>query len=138
MGVVVDTGIWVDLERGKVSPEDVKAVTGSEPVFLSPVSIAELTYGAERAQNAALRMQRHSALAQLKRSPILRIDETTGEIFGQIAAATHQRAPSHRVQDLWLASQAIQHGFKLLTNNPKDFKDIPGLQLATLPKGKAT
>jgi predicted nucleic acid-binding protein len=33
----------------------------------------------------------------------------------------------HRIQDLWLASQAIQHGFKLLTRNLRDFDDIPGL-----------
>jgi predicted nucleic acid-binding protein len=33
---------------------------------------------------------------------------------------------------LWLASQAIQHGFKLLTRNPGDFDDIPGLIVVTV------
>jgi predicted nucleic acid-binding protein len=33
------------------------------------------------------------------------------------------------VQDVWLASQAIQHGYFLLTRNKKDFFDIPGLEL---------
>lgn len=28
-----------------------------------------------------------------------------------------------------LASQAVQHGFRFLTHNRKDFADIPGLQL---------
>lgn len=35
----------------------------------------------------------------------------------------------YRVQDLWLASQAIQHGFGLLIRNRRDFEDIPGLDL---------
>ncbi len=47
MGVVIDTCIWVDVERGKLSPADVQGFTGSEPVFMTPVTIAELTYGAE-------------------------------------------------------------------------------------------
>ena len=35
----------------------------------------------------------------------------------------------YRIQDLWLASQAIQSNLKLLTRNEKDFIDIPGLDL---------
>jgi predicted nucleic acid-binding protein len=39
------------------------------------------------------------------------------------------------VQDLWLASQAIQYGVKLLTKNEKDFSDIPGLDLVIFSAG---
>jgi predicted nucleic acid-binding protein len=44
---------------------------------------------------------------------------------------TARRKPRHRVQDLWLASQAIQHSYRLLTRNEADFSDIPGLDLVT-------
>jgi predicted nucleic acid-binding protein len=37
-----------------------------------------------------------------------------------------------RINDLWLAAQAIQHGLQLLTSNAKDFADIPGLQMVVL------
>lgn len=138
MGYLIDTGVWVDLERGLVTPQEVASITGDEPIFLSPISLAELFYGAERAQTPNLRQQRLAALEKLKRSPILRIDEATGEIFGRIAAATHNRAPVHRVQDLWLASQAIQHNFKFLTKNEKDFTDIPGLQIVVFATKKTS
>ena len=49
MGVIVDTCIWIDVERGTISPADVARYTGEEPVFISPVSIAELAYGSENA-----------------------------------------------------------------------------------------
>jgi predicted nucleic acid-binding protein len=42
------------------------------------------------------------------------------------------RDPHVRVNDLWLAAQAIQRGFRLLTSNAKDFADVPGLQLVVL------
>jgi predicted nucleic acid-binding protein len=44
------------------------------------------------------------------------------------------RGRSHRtrVQDLWLASQAVQHGLGLVTRNPGHFADIPGLDVVAI------
>ncbi len=33
MGVILDTSIWVDVERGRLSPGDVARITGDEPVY---------------------------------------------------------------------------------------------------------
>lgn len=119
------------MERGSISPADVARHTGAEPVYLSPVIIAELTFGAEMARNENIRQKRMAALDRLRKKPFLIIDEITGEIFGRLAAALRRDRKDHdyRVQDLWIASQAIQNNFKLLTRNEKDFKDIPGLDL---------
>jgi len=131
MGFLIDTCLWVDVERGALAPGDVARITGAEPVYISPLTIAELKFGAENASNPDIRQKRHAALLRLKRKPILRIDETTGEIFGSLAAQLKAAGSGHRhrVQDLWIASQAIQHGLTLLTCNGKDFIDIPGLSL---------
>jgi predicted nucleic acid-binding protein len=40
--------------------------------------------------------------------------------------------PHVRVNDLWLAAQAVQRDFRVLTSNAKDFGDIPGLQMVVL------
>ena len=131
MGFLVDTCIWIDVERGTLSPADVASVTGDESVYLSPVTIAELKFGAENAPSADLRQKRLAALARMKRKPVLVIDEATGEVFGDLAAQIRKNGQQHRyrVQDLWLASQAVQHGFRFITHNGKDFADIPGLEL---------
>ena len=132
MGFLIDTSIWVDVERGAIAPADVAAVTGDAPVYISPITIGELKFGAEAAASPALRQKRLAALARLKRKPSLPIDEETGEIFGTIAAASRSAgrgSHQHRVNDVWLASQAIQHGFTLITRNVKDFGDVPGLEL---------
>jgi predicted nucleic acid-binding protein len=128
---LIDTCIWIDVERGAIAPADVAAITGEEPVFISPVTIAELKFGAENAAKPDLRQKRLAALSRLKRKPLLMIDETTGEIFGDLAFQIKKSGSRHqyRVQDLWLASQAIQHGYRFLTHNRKDFADIPGLAL---------
>jgi predicted nucleic acid-binding protein len=131
MGVIIDTCIWVDVERGKLSPADVQTWTGAEPVFMSPVTIAELSFGLAMATTGDIRQKRLAALEKLKKKPVLIIDEETGAIFGNLAAELRKigRSADYRIQDLWIASQAIQHGFPVLTRNVKDFKDIPGLSL---------
>jgi predicted nucleic acid-binding protein len=131
MGMIVDTCIWIDVERGTVSPADVARYTGEEPVFISPVSIAELAYGTENAPTQPLRQKRLAALNRLKKKPTLVIDEETGAIFGSLAAQLRKSGGNadFRVQDVWIASQAIQHGHRLLSRNPGDFKDIPGVDL---------
>jgi predicted nucleic acid-binding protein len=131
MGFLIDTCIWIDVERGTLAPADVAAITGAEPVYISPVTIAEMKFGAENAKTSDLRQKRLASLARLKKKPRLIIDDATGEIFGDIAAQIRKTGlqHNHRVQDLWLASQAIQHGYRFLTHNRKDFADIPGLDL---------
>jgi len=121
----------VDVERGALAPADVANFTGTDAVYLSPVTIAELKFGVDNTSDPNIRQKRQAALHRLKRKPILRIDGTTGEIFGSLAAQMKALGLQHRhrVQDLWIASQAIQHGSTLLTYNEKDFADIPGLSL---------
>jgi predicted nucleic acid-binding protein len=133
MGFLIDTCVWNDVERGALAPADVEVFTKDEAVFLSPVTLAELKFGAEVAPDPQIRLKRLAALARLRRRPLLPIDGNTGELFGRLAAylkTTGQR-PRHRVQDLWLASQAIQYTHRFLTRNKSEFEDIPGLDLVT-------
>ena len=116
MGFLIDSCVLIDVERGVLAPADVAAFTGDEPIYLSPITIAELKFGAELAADARIRQQRLSALARLRRKPLLPIDGDTGEIFGELAAQlkTAARKPRHRVQNLWLASLAIRHSYRFL------------------------
>jgi len=74
-----------------------------------------------------------ATLARMRLKPLLPVDGDTGEVFGRLAAHLKSagRKPRHRVQDLWIASQAIQHSYRLVTRNKKDFEDIPGLDMVT-------
>jgi predicted nucleic acid-binding protein len=136
VGFLIDTCIWIEVERGAVAPADVAGFTGQEPVFLSPITLAELTFGVEMATDPRIGLKRAAALDRLRKKPVLVIDEATGVLFGRLAAQLRLAGKDHnyRIQDLWLASQAVQHGFKLLTQNEKDFFDIPGLDLVLFPK----
>jgi predicted nucleic acid-binding protein len=130
MGFLMDTCVWIDVERGALAPADVEVLTRGEPIFISPVTLAELRFGAEVTRDPGIRQKRLAALRRLERKPLLYIDGTTGGIFGSLAAQKAAgRQHRYRVQDLWLASQAVQHACQFLTRNKHDFEDIPGLSL---------
>jgi|SRR5271157_1625659 len=133
MAFLLDTCVWIDVERGVLAPADVGTLTQGELIFISPVTIAELRFGAEITPDPGTRQKRLAALRRLERKPLLYIDGTTGGIFGSLAAQIKAAGRQHRyrVQDLWLASQALQHAYGLLTRNSHDFEDIPGLSLVS-------
>lgn len=135
MGFLIDTSIWIAVERGRIGAADVQAVTRQAPVFVSPVNIAELRFGIDLMKESGQRLKAEAMLRRMCRKPLLRITGETGEVFGRLAAelAKAGRGSGFRVQDLWLAAQAVQRRFCLLTLNAKDFQDIPGLKLVVLP-----
>ncbi len=136
MGVIIDSSIWVDVERGRVAPADVAALTGDEPVYVAPPIIAELEYGVHLAQTPGQRHRRASALSKIRRKPCLIVDGDTGATFGRLAADLDSsgRPHAYRVQDVWIAALAVQHNLKVLTQNRKDFEGIPGLEVLEMPK----
>jgi predicted nucleic acid-binding protein len=135
MGVIIDTSVWIDVERGRLAPADVAAITGVEPVYLAPPVLAELEYGVHRARTPDQRQKRAAAVARIRKKPCLVIDAETGITFGRLAADldTAGRPSTHRIQDLWLAALSVQHNLKVLTQNPKDFQGIPGLTVVPIP-----
>jgi len=108
-------------------------MTRQEPVYLSPVNIAEIRFGLELLPPGQ-RARATAMLRRLRRKPQLRITIETAQTFGVLAAKLKKagKDPHVRVNDLWLAAQAIQREFRLLTLNAKDFADIPGLRLVRL------
>lgn len=134
MDYLIDTCVWIEVERGRLAPSDVARQTGKGAVYLSPITISELQYGVEMAQSAAVRLERQRAVDLLKRKPLILIDEETGAIHGRLCAELRKqgRESRYRLMDLWLAAQALQHNLCLYTLNTKDFIDIPGLRLASL------
>jgi hypothetical protein len=136
VGWLIDTSVWVAVERGTLGAADIHAITRQEPVYLSPVNVTELRFGVELLRNSALKRRATAALLRLRRKPQLRITAETAEVFGSLAANLKRtgRDPKVRINDLWLAAQAIQRGFKLLTSNPGDFEDIHGLKMVAVPR----
>jgi predicted nucleic acid-binding protein len=134
VGFLIDTNLWIAIERGKVSAADIHAISRQAPIFVSPVNLAELRFGLELMTDSKQKARAMAMLRRLRRKPLLRITGETAETFGELAAKLTRsgRGADFRIQDLWLAAQALQRDFTLLTANAKDFQDVPGLKMIEL------
>lgn len=135
MGVIIDTCIWIEVERGKLAPAEVARLTGGLPIFLTPPVLAELEYGVYRATTHEQRIRRMAAIMRIREMPCLTMDKITAETFGRLSATLDSagKPTLHRVHDVWIAAIAIQHRYAVLTRNVKDFEGIPGIRLLRLP-----
>jgi predicted nucleic acid-binding protein len=108
VGWPIDTGIWIAVESGTFGAADVHAITRQEPVYLSPVNVAEIRFGLDLLRAGAVKLRAVAALHRLRRKPQLRITTETGEVFGALAARLRKagRDPHVRINDLWRHRQS--------------------------------
>ena len=134
MGMILDSCVWIGLASNQVNRQAVIEVAGNLPVFISVVSLGELSFGVESCKDPSERALRAAYMRQLEIRPTLEITKQTAASVGVLAATVKQsgRSPRPRYNDLWLAAQAIEHGYELLTLNTRDFEDLPGLRLTSL------
>ena len=131
MGMIFDTSIWIGLATSQISGEAVQQATGDESVYISAISLGELSFGVESCNDPVKRILRMRFLRNYEQRPVLDVTARTASAFGLLAAFMKQsgRSPRTRVNDLWIAAQAIENDFALLTANGKDFEGLPGLRV---------
>ncbi|EDT00679.1 PilT protein domain protein [Burkholderia ambifaria IOP40-10] len=123
-----------------VDAHAVITVAGDAPVFVSAISLGELALGVQACADAAERARRAAHLRQLERRPVLEVTRHTAAAFGVLMAAVKQagRSLHRRYNDLWIAAQAIEHGYALMTLNVADLAAMPGLNVMVLCPGAIT
>ena len=132
--MIFDSCIWVGLASGQLERQAVVDAAGPEPVFTSVVSLGELAFGVHVCPDPTERALRAAFLRQVETRPTLGLTQNTAASFGVLAAAVKLagRSPRPRYNDLWIAAQAIEQGYTLLTLNRDDFAGLPGLRLVVL------
>lgn len=137
MGMIFDSCIWVGLAGGQLQQQAVLDAAGDAAVFTSAISLGELAFGVQSCTDPTERAMRAAWLRQVESRPVLSVSKHTAAAFGVLAAALKLagRSPRPRYNDLWIAAQAIENGYFLLTLNGSDFVDLPGLKLARLHPG---
>jgi predicted nucleic acid-binding protein len=126
---LLDTNVVIHLRDGdRVVTDRVAALEGA--ILLSIVSRVELEGGVYREPDqASLRRPRLEAIVQS--IPVLAYDDLAADAYRMIVqTAGYSR---RKRLDRMIASQALVHRATLVTMNPADFQDVPGLDLLVWP-----
>jgi predicted nucleic acid-binding protein len=122
---MLDTSVAIRLRDGE--PTVAAAVGALEgAILLSVVTRVELEGGVYRdAANAGVRRARLDAV--LASLPVVPFDDAAADAYRAIVEQTGYSR--RKLLDRMIAAQAIVCRAGLITHNPDDFRDIPGLRL---------
>jgi tRNA(fMet)-specific endonuclease VapC len=99
----------------------------AEQLCISSVTLAELCYGAEK---SARRLQNIQAIEHfVGRLEILSFSPRAAAHHGQIRAELERRGRSVGPYDMLIAAHARAEGLTIVTNNIREFRRIPGMQI---------
>ena len=125
MPFLLDTNILIHLRDG--DPTITAKVAQLEgAILMSIISRVELEGGVHRDPwQTGLRRPRLDAI--LLALPVLAFDDTAADAYrGIVEAAGYSR---RKLLDRMISAQALVHRATLVTCNPADFRDVPGLDL---------
>lgn len=122
--IAADTNVFIDLMKG--DEQIAHKLESFSEVYLSPVVLVELYFGAYRSANPEKHLRKIAITIQ--KSKLLTIDATTAEIFVTIKLALFAKGNPIPENDIWIAATAMQHGLPLYTND-KHFTEVEGITL---------
>lgn len=125
MPFILDTSVAINLRDGDPAVA-AKVSALNDAILISVVTRVELEGGVYRdPTHAALRRARLDEM--LSAIPSLAFDDVVADAYGKIvASAGYSR---RKLLDRMIAAHALVHRCTLVTLNPDDFSDIPGLRL---------
>jgi tRNA(fMet)-specific endonuclease VapC len=129
MGLMVDTNVFIIFEKTDKSL-DFSSWEGSEKVFISVVTVAELLMGVHRA-NTDERRQRRSAFVEgvISGVDILDFTVASARVHAELYAELAKKGQMIGAHDLIIAATARCHNLSVLTDNVQEFSRVPGLNV---------
>jgi tRNA(fMet)-specific endonuclease VapC len=122
--VLAGTNIFIDLMKGDTAIA--KNLESFNTVYISPIVLSELYFGAYRSDNSAKHLAKITVAVQ--NSQVLAIDAATAEIYVSIKLALLAKGNPISENDIWIAASALQHNL-LLYANDNHFRQVGGVQL---------
>ncbi len=96
-------------------------------VGLSVITLAELQYGVSKSTRPK---QNQAALEQfLSPLEVAAFDRPATMAYGKVRAGLEKRGRPIGAMDLLIAAHALSLGVRLVTNNEREFRQIPGLRV---------
>jgi predicted nucleic acid-binding protein len=130
MGLILDTSVLIDGERGQMDLPTLLQPYATEEVGITAITVAELLLGAERAIQPASRMRR-AAYAEwiIQTIPVLPFDVRAARRHAELRALLTAQGTMIGAHDLQIAATAVAGGHAVVTRDVADFRRVPGLQV---------
>ena len=130
MAQLIDTSVFITMERQAYSMGDLIAVAADGPVALSVITASELMIGVRRADPLGRRLQREAFVETiLDNIPVLPFDLRVARVHAEVSVQLSAAGQIIGDHDMIIAATALAHGYSVLTGNLREFHRVPGLEV---------
>ncbi len=128
MAQLVDSSVFIGLERSGRAPSTFAALSPTEPMAIASVTASELLTGIYRANTVDRRTRRENFVeAVLAAIPVLPFDLHVARVHARLWAQLAAVGQLIGDYDLIIAATALTHGYDLVTDNLRHFERVSGL-----------
>ena len=124
--ILLDTNAYSAFMAGDQTIFDY--IVDSDVVYVSSVMLGELFAGFARGDKFSANKQELKSFLSKNGIKVINVTMETSEIFGEIKASLHHSGKMIPLNDIWIATHAVETGSKLVTYD-SHFKQIAGLRL---------
>ncbi|MDH5669589.1 MAG: type II toxin-antitoxin system VapC family toxin [Nitrospira sp.] len=128
MKLMLDTNICIYLI--KQQPPSILERFLSHPVGeigISSITAAELAFGVSKSRHAT--KNRHALEQFLVPLQVVAFDQTAAWSYGRLRAQLEAKGTPIGSMDMLIAAHALSLGVRLVSNNIREFRHVPGLRL---------
>lgn len=131
MAQLIDSSVFITLERRGLPLDGLSSViVPDEPVAITSIVASELLVGVHRADSPQRRLRRESFVETvLEFMPVLPFDMLAARIHAQVWAQLMADGRLIGSHDLITAAIALTHRYAVLTDNVREFRRVPGLEV---------
>ena len=133
MGIIFDTSVLIEHERGRLDLDTFISGRENEVFGLSTVSVAELLHGVHRADTDSRRKKRSDFVEKIIETfNIFTFDLKISRTYAELWANLQSRRIKIGAHDLMIGATAVANDFSVATFNLRHFNKIEGLKLELL------
>ena len=128
--ILLDTSGYSLLMSGDASVRE--SLSRADMVYMSAIVLGELYYGFRRGSKERENIERLERFMSIPGVALLEVADSTAQIFGDIKYDLARVGTPLPINDVWVASHAIESGAVVVTADER-FRIVPGLRLWRRP-----
>ncbi|UCF89923.1 MAG: type II toxin-antitoxin system VapC family toxin [Desulfobacterales bacterium] len=124
MKIMLDTTAYVGFKRNVADVVDF--IVSAELILFSPIVLGELMFGFRNGTRFKENMRDLNQFLDHEAVELAQIGRITSDRYSRITAQLKRQGTPIPTNDIWIASQAMEHGAELVTSD-QHFEKIGGL-----------
>ncbi len=136
MAILIDTSVIADLERARQPLDPIRAAFAPGAALCQQCRRSRTPAGVELADSASQRTRRATFVeAVLLQIAVLPFGVQEARVHARTAADLRRVGIAVGAHDLQIAATALAHDLPMVTANPTEFGQIPGLRVISTRTG---